>query len=70
MKPPLSGHSQQDKTKVLMTNGSFWPALSNHRSWKPIIDLFLNGRLRQVLLYLMFFVAIGYIHATKDMDFK
>ena len=29
----------------------FWPALSNDRSWKPILVFFLSGRLRQVLLY-------------------
>ena len=29
----------------------FWPALSDNRSWKPILVFFLSGRLRQVLLY-------------------
>ena len=48
----------------------FWPALSHNRFWKAIISLFLSGHLRQVLLYSMFFVAIGYIHATGDMNFK
>ena len=31
----------------------FWPALSDNRSWKPILVFFLSGRLRQVLLYLL-----------------
>ena len=66
VKPVLGGHSKIDKTKVLKTNGSlmkvesiaecilqyFWPALSDNRSWKPILIFFLSGRLRQVLLYL------------------
>ena len=70
VKSVLSGHSQIDKTKTLMTNGSlikvesiaecspwsilqyFWPALSDNRSWKPILVFYLSGRLRQVLLYL------------------
>ena len=30
----------------------FWPALSDNRSWKPILVFFWSGRLRQVLLYL------------------
>ena len=29
----------------------FWPALSDNRSWKPILVFFLSGRLRQVWLY-------------------
>ena len=29
----------------------FWPVLSHNRSWKQILDFFLSGRLRQVLLY-------------------
>ena len=29
----------------------FWPALSDNRSWKPILVIFWSGRLRQVLLY-------------------
>ena len=29
----------------------FWPALSNSRSWKPILVFFSSGHLRQVLLY-------------------
>ena len=28
----------------------FWPALSNNRSWKPILVFFLSGCLRQDLL--------------------
>ena len=31
----------------------FWPALSDDRSWKPIMVFFLSGRLRQVLLYVV-----------------
>ena len=31
----------------------FWPALSNHRSWKPFFGLFESGRFTQVLLYLV-----------------
>ena len=31
----------------------FWPALSDNRSWKPILVFFLSGCLRQVLLYLI-----------------
>ena len=27
------------------------PALSDNRSWKPILAFFLSGRLRQILLY-------------------
>ena len=30
----------------------FWPALSDNRSWKPILVFFLSGPFRQVLLYL------------------
>ena len=29
----------------------FWPALSDNRSWKPILVFFWSDRLRQVLLY-------------------
>ena len=29
----------------------FWPAFSDNWYWKPILVLFLSGRLRQVLLY-------------------
>ena len=64
VKPMLNGHSNIDKTKVLMANGSlmtvesiaecspwsilqyFWPALSNNRSWKPILVFFLSGRIK------------------------
>ena len=28
----------------------FWPALSDNRSWNPILLVFLSGHLRQVLL--------------------
>ena len=31
----------------------FWPALSDARSWKPILVFFFDGRLRQVLLYVI-----------------
>ena len=62
VKPVLRGHLKIDKTQILMTNGSlmkvksiaylqyFWPALSDNRSWKPILVFFLSGRLRPVLL--------------------
>ena len=30
----------------------FWPALSDNRSWNPILVFFVSGRLRQVLLYI------------------
>ena len=29
----------------------FWPALSDYRSWKPILVFFMSDRLRQVSLY-------------------
>ena len=33
----------------------FWHALSDKRSWKPFFVFFFSGRLRQVLLYLLFY---------------
>ena len=48
----------------------FWPALSDNRSWIPIFCLFESGRFKQVLPYSMVFVAIGYIYAMEDMNFK
>ena len=36
----------------------FWPALSDNRSWKPILVFFLSGRLRQVLLYFCFYSMV------------
>ena len=38
----------------------FWPALSNNRSWKPILVFFLSDRLRQVLLYIFTFQCSWY----------
>ena len=37
----------------------FWTALSDNRSWKPILVFFLSGRLRQVLLYVQIRVIRG-----------
>ena len=36
---------------------SFWPALSDNRSWKPILVFILSGRLIQVLLYTLYTYA-------------
>ena len=41
----------------------FWPALSENRSWKPILVFFLSGRLRQVLLYYQ-------MHCSENENFS
>ena len=38
------------KGSILQILQYFWPALSNNRSWKPILVFFLSDRLRQALL--------------------
>ena len=44
----------------------FWPALSDNRSWKPILVFFLSGRLRQVLLYL--YQVNMLLHFLNEVD--
>ena len=39
----------------------FWPSLSYHLLFRSLFDLFLSGRLRQVLLY-----AVDKIHYTSQ----
>ena len=42
----------------------FWPALSDNRSWKPILVLYLSGRLRHFLLCIF-----HYLHECQQLNF-
>ena len=60
VKPVLSDHLKTNSSLMKAESIAecslvlqyFWPALSDNGSWKPILVFYLNGCLKQVVLYL------------------
>ena len=59
--PVQNCHSQKDKTKVLMTNGSLMKVKSIEECSPCFVYLFLSGRFTQVLLYYWSYTVLALI---------